>query len=57
MTQEQFANALGLSRHTINRYERGKHQRLQLSLTQVRKLVELMKQAGLPIEELPEDIE
>ncbi|GAB4201553.1 MAG: hypothetical protein Fur006_54110 [Coleofasciculaceae cyanobacterium] len=57
MTQEQFANALGLSRHTINRYESGKHQRLQLSMAQVRKLVDLMEQAGLPIKELPEDIE
>ena len=57
MTQEQFAKALGLSRHTINRYESGKHQRLQLSIAQVRKLVDLMEQAGLPIKELPEDIE
>jgi transcriptional regulator with XRE-family HTH domain len=57
MTQEEFANALGLSRNTIGRYESGKHQRLQLSMGQVRKLVDLMEQAGLPIKELPEDIE
>jgi transcriptional regulator with XRE-family HTH domain len=57
MTQEQFADALSLSRYTVMRYESGKHQKLQLSLAQVRKLVELMKQAGLPIDELPEDIE
>ncbi len=57
MTQEEFANALGLSRNTIGRYESGKHQRLQLSMAQVRKLVDLMEQAGLPIKELPEDIE
>jgi transcriptional regulator with XRE-family HTH domain len=57
MTQEQFAEALSLSRYTVMRYESGKHQKLQLSLAQVRKLVELMEQAGLPIKELPEDIE
>jgi transcriptional regulator with XRE-family HTH domain len=57
MTQEEFANALGLSRNMIGRYESGKHQWLQLSMAQVRKLVELMEQAGLPIKELPEDIE
>ena len=57
ITQEEFANALGLSRNTIGRYESGKHQRLQLSMAQVRKLVDLMEQAGLPIKELPEDIE
>ncbi|GAB4201557.1 MAG: hypothetical protein Fur006_54120 [Coleofasciculaceae cyanobacterium] len=57
MTQEQFAHALGLSRNTIGSYESGKHQRLQLSMAQVRKLVDLMEQAGLPIKELPEDIE
>jgi DNA-binding XRE family transcriptional regulator len=57
MTQEQFAQAVGISRRTVIDYESGKHQKLQLSLTQVRKLVELMEQAGLPIKELPEDIE
>ncbi|AFZ19765.1 putative transcriptional regulator [Allocoleopsis franciscana PCC 7113] len=57
MTQEQFAQAVGISRRTVIDYESGKHQRLQLSLTQVRKLVELMEQAGLPIKELPDDIE
>ncbi len=57
LTQEQFADALGLSRHTINRYESGKHQRLQLSISQVRRLVELMEQAGMSILSLPEDIE
>jgi transcriptional regulator with XRE-family HTH domain len=57
MTQEQFADALGLSRNTINRYERGIHQRIALSMGQIKRLVELMKQAGLSIEELPDDIE
>jgi DNA-binding XRE family transcriptional regulator len=57
MTQEQFANALGLSRNTIGDYERGKHRKLQLSMAQMKKLFELMEQAGLSIKELPEDIE
>jgi DNA-binding XRE family transcriptional regulator len=57
MTQEQFADALGLSRNTINRYERGIHQRIALSVGQIKRLVELMKQAGLSIEDLPDDID
>lgn len=57
MTQEQFADALDLSRSTVIRYEAGKHQKLQLSLSQVKKLVEIMRQAGLPIDELPDDID
>jgi DNA-binding XRE family transcriptional regulator len=57
MTQEEFAKALDLSRATINRYERGLHQRLSLSVGQVKRLVELMKQAGLAIEDLPDDID
>ena len=57
MTQEEFADALGLSRNTINRYERGIHQRIALSVGQIKRLVELMKQAGLSIEDLPDDID
>jgi DNA-binding XRE family transcriptional regulator len=57
MTQEQFANVLGLSRNTIGSYESGKHRKLQLSMAQMKKLFELMEQAGLPIDELPDDIE
>ena len=57
MTQEQFADALGLSRNTINRYERGVHQRIALSVGQIKRVVELMKQAGLSIEDLPDDID
>jgi DNA-binding XRE family transcriptional regulator len=57
MTQEQFAQALGISRRTVIDYESGKHQKLQLSMAQMKKLFELMKQAGLPIDELPDDIE
>lgn len=57
MTQEEFAKTLGLSRNTIGNYESGRHQKLQLSMAQVRKIFELMEQAGMSIEDLPEDIE
>jgi DNA-binding XRE family transcriptional regulator len=57
MTQEQFAQAVGVSRRTVIDYESGKHQKLQLSMAQMKKLFELMEQAGLPIKELPDDIE
>jgi DNA-binding XRE family transcriptional regulator len=57
MTQEEFAKVLGISRGTVISYESGKHRKLQLSMAQMKKLFELMKQAGLPIDELPEDIE
>ncbi len=57
MTQEEFGKALGISRGTVISYESGKHRKLQLSMAQMKKLFELMEQAGLPIKELPEDIE
>jgi DNA-binding XRE family transcriptional regulator len=57
MTQEQFADAVGISRRTVINYETGKHQRIALSVSQMKQLVELMKQAGLPIDELPDGVE
>ncbi|MCA1991926.1 MAG: helix-turn-helix transcriptional regulator [Coleofasciculus sp. S288] len=57
MTQEEFAKTLGLSRNTIGSYESGRHQKLQLSMAQVRKIFELMEQVGMSIEDLPSDIE
>jgi DNA-binding XRE family transcriptional regulator len=57
MTQEEFAKTLGISRGTVISYESGKHRKLQLSMAQMKKLFELMKQAGLPIDELPDDLE
>src|SRR4028119_868974 len=57
MTQEEFAQAVGLSRNTIGRYERGEHQRLTLSVAQIKRLVELVEQAGLSIKDLPDDID
>ncbi len=57
MTQEEFAQAVGLSRNTIGRYERGEHQRLTLSVAQIKRLVELMEQAGISIKDIPDDIE
>ncbi|MBD0346838.1 MAG: helix-turn-helix transcriptional regulator [Coleofasciculus sp. Co-bin14] len=57
MTQEQFANTLGISRRTITSYENGEHQRISLSVSQIKRLVELMEEAGLPIKDLPEGVE
>src|SRR5919202_994783 len=53
MTQEQFAPSVGISRRTVIDYESGKHQKLQLSMAQMKNLFDLMKQAGLPIQRLP----
>ena len=57
MTQEQLAQATGISRRTIIDYENGKHQKLQLSMGQIKKIVELMEEAGFSINDLPDDIE
>jgi DNA-binding XRE family transcriptional regulator len=57
MTQEEFAKALGISRGTVISYESGKHRKLQLSITQMKKLFELMEEAGLPIKDLPDGVE
>ncbi|MBE9128604.1 helix-turn-helix transcriptional regulator [Coleofasciculus sp. LEGE 07092] len=57
MTQEEFGKALGIARETINRYERGVHQQLKFSVSQVKRLVELMEEAGMSIKDLPDDID
>ncbi len=56
MTQEQFAHELGITGRTIRNYERGAHQ-LKLSLGQFKRLKELLEQAGMSIDDLPDDID
>jgi len=56
MTQEQFAQELGITGRTIRNYERGAHQ-LKLSLGQFKRLKELLEQAGMSIDDLPDDID
>lgn len=57
MSQDAFAKALGLSRKTIGRYERGEHKRIALSPGQIKKLVQLMESVGMSVDDLPDDIE
>jgi transcriptional regulator with XRE-family HTH domain len=57
LTQEEFGNALGITRNTISRYEAGRHKQIKFSIAQVKRLVELMEQAGLSIKDIPDDIE
>ncbi len=56
MTQEEFARELGTTRETIGRHERGVH-RIRFTFAQVKRLVELIEQAGISIKDLPDDIE
>jgi len=56
MTQEQFAQELGITGRTIRNYERGAHQ-LKLSLGQFKRLKELLEQAGMSIDDLPDNID
>ncbi len=57
MTQEEFGQALGITRETISRYERGVHQRIKFSIAQMKRLQDLLEQAGLSIQDLPDDVE
>jgi DNA-binding XRE family transcriptional regulator len=56
MTQEQFAQELGITSRTIRNHERGANQ-LKLSLGQIKRLKELLEQAGMSIDDLPDDID
>jgi len=56
MTQEQFAQALGITRETIGRHERGLH-RIRFTITQMKRLQELLEEAGMSIKDLPDDID
>jgi DNA-binding XRE family transcriptional regulator len=55
MTQEEFAKELGTTSRTIRRHEKGEH--IRLSLGQIKRLKELLEQAGMSIDDLPDDIE
>ena len=57
LTQEEFGKALGIARNTISRYESGRHKQITFTISQVKRLVELMEQEGLSIKDLPDDIE
>ncbi len=56
MTQEEFARELGITRKTLGNHERGAHQ-LKLSLGLIIRLKELLEQAGMSIDDLPDDID
>ncbi len=55
MTQDEFARELGTTPRTIRRHERGEH-KLRLTLGQIKRLKELLEQAGMSIDDLPDDI-
>ncbi len=56
MTQEQFAKEIGITSRTIRNHETGANQ-LKLSLGQFKRLKELLEQAGMSIDDLPDDID
>lgn len=56
LTQEEFARKLGTTTRTIGRHERGEH-KLRLTLGQVKLLKELLEQAGMSIDDLPDDMD
>jgi DNA-binding XRE family transcriptional regulator len=56
MTQEQIADNLGISRRTVIRHEAGERV-IKLNFTQIKRLKELLEQAGMSINDLPDDIE
>lgn len=56
MTQEDFARELGTTPRTIGRHERGEH-KLRLTLGQIKRLKEILEQAGMSIDDLPDDID
>lgn len=56
MTQEQIADCLGISRRTVIRHEAGERV-IKLNFAQIRRLKELLEQAGMSIDDLPADID
>jgi transcriptional regulator with XRE-family HTH domain len=56
LTQEEFGKALGMAANTISRHERGQH-RIRFSVSQVKRLKELLEQAGMSIDDLPDGID
>lgn len=51
-SQEDLAKALGIARRTIYSAEAGTHE-IRLTITQIRKLVELLDRANMSIYDLP----
>ncbi len=56
MTQEQIADCLGISRRTVIRHEAGERV-IKLNFAQIRRLKELLEQAGMSIDDLPDNID
>ena len=56
MTQEQIADCLGISRRTVIRHQAGERV-IKLNFAQIRRLKELLEQAGMSIDDLPADID
>lgn len=57
MTQEEFGQALGITRESISRYERGVHKRIKFTIAQMKRLQDILEQAGMTIRDLPDDVE
>lgn len=57
MTQEEFGQSLGITRESISRYERGRHKRIKFTIAQMKRLQDLLEQAGMTIKDLPDDVE
>lgn len=55
MSQRKFAEALGTYQKTIVRWENGETKAM-LSLAQIKALQKAMRQIGLDIEDLPDDL-
>ena len=57
MTQEEFGQALGITRESSSRYERGIHKRIKFTIAQMKRLQDLLEKAGLSIQDLPDDVD
>lgn len=55
MTQQEFATAVGVAVATVSRWERGKSP-MVLTLPQMKSFSRLLRDCGLTIENLPDDI-
>ncbi|MBE9125604.1 MULTISPECIES: helix-turn-helix transcriptional regulator [unclassified Coleofasciculus] len=55
LTQAELAEKLGMARETVTRHENGV--RMRLSLNQVQRLDQLLKDAGLDIQDLSDDLD
>jgi len=55
LTQEQFAKRLGVSERSVRRWETGEREPL-LTFAQSRILVQIIEEAGLKVDDLPEEL-